>query len=232
MTHIFAASTGLDTWRTRLADPENHWRDGYSAKLTAQSWEGATGLPPEIAVLLGKDAALQLALIEHKVPLAGGGADSQCDVFALVRAAGRDIALAVEAKVNEPFGPLLSDWFDAPSPGKVKRLRAICEMLGLPDPVTTPLSGALRYQLFHRTAAAVAEARRFHRPVAAMIVQSFAPDHRWFADYAAFCALFGLAAAPGDSAECTLPCGTVLILGWACGAPAKPTIAPTSDPMP
>jgi len=222
MTQIFAASTGPETWRTRLADPEKHWRDGYSAKLTAESWETSKGLPTEIAQLLGSNAALQLALIEHKVPLAGGGADSQCDVFALVRADNRDIAMAVEAKVNEPFGPLLSEWYHEPSAGKVKRLRAICEMLGLPDPETTPLSGSLRYQLFHRTAAAVVEARRFHRPVAAMIVQSFAPDHRWFADYAAFCALFGLTVAPQKSAECTLPCGTVLILGWACGTPAAP----------
>jgi hypothetical protein len=220
MTQIFAASTGFETWRARLADPEKHWRDGYSAKLTAESWEAAKGLPTEIARLLGAEAILQLALIEHKVPLAGGGADSQCDVFALARADNRDIAMAVEAKVNEPFGPLLSEWFDTPSPGKIKRLRAICEMLGLPDPVATPLSGDLRYQLFHRTAAAVVEARRFHRPVAAMIVQSFAPDHRWFADFAAFCALFGLKAAPQQSAECTLPCGTVLILGWASSATA------------
>ncbi|MFU8881858.1 MAG: DUF6946 family protein [Rhodobacterales bacterium] len=85
---------------------------------------------------------------------------------------------------------------------------------GLPDPVATPLSGALRYQLFHRTAAAVTEARRFHRPVAAMIVQSFAPDHRWFADYAAFCALFGLPAAPGGGAR-NAHCHAVRSLSWA-----------------
>jgi len=221
MRQIYRRTENAEDWRALLAKPETQWRDGFSAKLTAERWEGIEGLPPEIADLLGTDPVLQLALVEHKVPLPGGNTDSQCDVFALARADGRDIAMAVEAKVNEPFGPTLAEWLSPETPGKLTRLSAICSLLGLPDPQESPLDPLLRYQLFHRTAAAIVEAHRFHRPVAAMIVQSFAPDHRWYEDFSAFCALMGVNPVPGQSAECELPCGTRLILGWA-SSPVNP----------
>lgn len=179
----------------------------------AQSWEA--GFPPEVANMLGADAELQFAIVEHKVPLPGGGAPSQCDVFALARGDGRDMAVAVEAKVAEPFGPLLSEWLKKPSPGKDTRLAAICDWLGRDNPPQD-----LRYQLFHRTAAAIAEARRFRRPVAAMIVQSFSPERLWFDDFAAFCTFLGMTdAQPDEPMETTLPDGITLRLGWATGDP-------------
>ena len=66
----------------------------------AQSWEA--GFPPEVASALGTEVELQLAIVEHKVPMPGQGYPSQCDVFALTRADGTDQAVAIEAKVNEP----------------------------------------------------------------------------------------------------------------------------------
>lgn len=206
------ATQYLHDWRELLADSKNQWRPGYSAMATAQAWQ--SGFPADVARLLAPDAKLQLAIIEHKVPMPGGGFPSQCDVFALVHGDGRDMAVAVEAKVDEPFGPTLKQWHPVPSANKSKRLGTICDWLGLSDP-----DPGLRYQLFHRTAAAIVEARRFRRPVAAMIVQSFSPTRRWFADYAAFCALLKLDAAPDCASEKTLPCGLILRLGWACGDP-------------
>lgn len=177
----------------------------------AQSWED--GFPPEVAALCGPGAELQLALVEHRVPLPGRGYPSQCDVFALAHAGGQDMTVAIEAKVNEPFGPTIAEWLGtAPSSNKTARLSAIAGWLGLPAP-----SPELRYQLLHRTAAAIAEARRFRRPVAAMIVQSFSPDRRWFEDFAVFCAALGLDAAPDTAMTCGLPCGLQLRLGWATG---------------
>jgi len=38
----------MTDWQSLLAEPEKQWRAGYSAMLTAQSWENAVGLPPEI----------------------------------------------------------------------------------------------------------------------------------------------------------------------------------------
>ena len=153
---IYVPASGLDDWRKLLADPEKHWRPVYSAQATAQAWQIAGGLPPEVADILGPGAELLLAIPEHKVPMPGRGRESQCDVFALAKAGGQIIAVAVEGKVAEPFGPTIGEWLAAPTREKTARISAICGMLGLralPEP-------SLRYKLFHRTAAAVVEARR------------------------------------------------------------------------
>lgn len=215
MNRIFRTTEGPADWRALLADPDRQWRAGYSAMAAAQSWEA--GFPPEIAALCGCDAELQLAIVEHKVALPGRGYPSQCDVFALVHAAGRDMAVAIEAKVAEPFGQTLAEWLGpTPSANKIARLETLAGWLGLTDPDPT-----LRYQLLHRTAAAIVEARRFRRPVAAMLVQSFSPASMWADDFADFTAALGLGRiAPGTAAELSLPEGLVLRLGWAKGDPA------------
>jgi hypothetical protein len=200
-----------EDWRALLADPDKHWKPGFSAMSAALSWEAARGLPPEVAALLGPDARLLLAIPEHKVALPGRGRDSQCDVFALVRAGDTTISLAVEAEVAEPFGPSIAEWLTDASPGKITRLTALCDLLGCAFPPPWPL----RYQLFHRTAAAVIEADRFKADRAAMIVQSFAPARLWFTAFAAFCQYLGHTAGPGEPALHPLPFGKVLILGWA-----------------
>lgn len=183
----------------------------------ALSWERAGGLPAEVAALLGPGARALLAIPEHKVPLPGRGYPSQCDVFALVRRESGTCALAVEAKVREPFDRTLDEWLgDAPGPGKRERLAGLCALLGAGAP-----PGHLRYQLLHRAAAAVIEAERFGTQAAAMVVQSFDPGRAWFEDYAAFCAWLGLAAEPDRAAERATPSGRPLILGWAsCPVPA------------
>lgn len=217
MTRIYRPTIGLADWKAGLADPEKHWRAGFSAMATAQSWEAARdALPPEIARLLGATPELLLAVPEHKVPLPGGARDSQCDVFALVRCGRQTIALAVEAKVNEPFGDTIGTWYSRATAGRTARLGALCNWLGIafpPDP-------ALRYQLLHRTGAAIVEARRFNLEHAAMIVQSFAPDARWIEDFTAFAAALGLDLGRDQSGTCRLPCGMNLTLGWASGDPA------------
>ncbi len=178
----------------------------------ALSWEQAAGLPPAIAALFGPAARMLLAIPEYQVPLPGGERPSQCDIFALLRDGPDLVALGVEAKVAEPFGPTFADWGPDSTPGRRVRLDAICAMLGLTD---RP-DASLRYQLFHRTAAAVVAARLFGADRAAMVVQSFAPDHRWYTDFAAFVKLFGIAPPePGQAADIRLPDGMALRLGWA-----------------
>lgn len=179
----------------------------------ALSWEAAKGLPPEIREILGDGAELLLAIPEHKVPLPGGQRESQCDIFALVRTEGGTCAVSVEAKVNETFGPTIGEWMKEPSSGRTTRLTAICEMLGVPYPPPSEL----RYQLFHRTAAAVVEAKRFNTGAAAMVVQSFSPSHRWFDDFARFAEFLGLTPERGHASTRTLPDGRPLTLGWATG---------------
>lgn len=216
MAKILIPTVGPNDWQRFLADPEKQWKRGYSAMATALSWEAANGLPPEIADLLGGAPELLLAIPEHKVALPGGRRESQCDVFALVRISDETIAIAIEAKVNEPFGPTIGEWMVNASKGKVERMRFICDLLGL----NALPPEELRYQLFHRTAAAVLEAKRFKTDRAAMVVQSFSQEHRWFEDFAAFAAMFGLQAKKGQSLNYDLPSGMPLTLGWVVGSEA------------
>ncbi|QIE42383.1 hypothetical protein G5B39_10845 [Rhodobacteraceae bacterium SC52] len=214
MSKILVPSTGADDWRRFLADPGKQWKRGYSAMAAALSWEAANGVPREIEDLLDNPVELLIAIPEHKVRLPGGGRESQCDVFALIRSADETTAIAVEAKVNEPFGPTVGEWLVGASEGKIKRLKFICDLLGLKKEPCDEL----RYQLLHRTAAAIIEANRFKTDRAAMIVHSFSQSHKWFDDFALFTSHFGCEAVPGVASSCVLPSGTPLILGWAVGS--------------
>lgn len=215
MRKILIPTTGPIDWKRFLADPDKQWKRGFSAMAVAYSWENARGFPEEIAQQLGARAELLIAIPEHKVSLPGGSGQSQCDIFALGRVEGTTIAVSVEAKVAEPFGPTIGEWLKNASPGKIARLSYICDKLGL----TQPVPHNLRYQLFHRTVAAVIEAERFKTDRAAMIIQSFSQEHRWFEDFAAFCALFGQVAERSVPIEVTISGGQRLTLGWATGAP-------------
>ena len=190
---ILIPTKGPEDWKHLLADPDLHWKEGYSAYALAHRWEEAQGFPKEIKEALESIQALDdfeliLAIPEYKVRLPGGGKASQNDIFCLARNRHGLASIMVEGKVNEPFGPLVKEWYVDPSPGKVKRLNFLCRTLGLdPDQVQE-----VRYQLLHRTASAIMEAKRFKASVAAMLIHSFSPTYNWFEDYAAFADLFGV----------------------------------------
>lgn len=215
MSAIYIPSAGPDSWRQFLAQPERQWVSGYSARTLAHSWEAANGLPAEVRAALEMVVTaprLLLALPEHKTALPGGRRESQSDVFALIRSDEHLIAATIEGKVDEPFGPTVAEWLQDASPGKRTRLEAVCGLLGL----SAEPDGAVRYQLLHRTAAAVIEAERFAAG-AAMIVHSFSPDARWHADYGRFTGLLGAVAAAGSAARVQLPSGKPLYLAWVPG---------------
>src|SRR4051794_252238 len=118
MSKFYIPTAGPQSWQARLAEPEKQWRTGYSARTLAHAWEAANGLPKEISNLFGPSAELLIAIPEHKVSLGDTGRESQSDVFAIVKANNRTIAVTVEGKVNESFGPTIKDWYTEPSPGK------------------------------------------------------------------------------------------------------------------
>ncbi|MHC2575991.1 hypothetical protein ACVI1J_002295 [Bradyrhizobium diazoefficiens] len=216
MRKIYIPTSGAQSWQALLADPMKQWRTGYSARTLAHCWEAAEGgLPPEIADLFGSDTELLIAIPEHKVSLRDAGRDSQTDVFALVKSSNRTIAVAVEGKVNESFGPTISDWYVDASLRKQQRLAFLCELIG----IERPPPGDVHYQLFHRAASAVLEADRFKTDDAAMIVHSFSSDNKWFDAYAAFLDLFKLTAEAGKLVSRRLPDGRTLHFGWAEGDP-------------
>jgi hypothetical protein len=212
MGRIYVPSAGPESWRSFLADPEKHWKTGYSAHTLAHCWEAAIGLPKEIANLFDGEAKLQLAIPEHKVSLPGGSTQSQSDIFAFLTIGSRTCATTIEGKVNETFGPTIAEWQANITAGKQERLAYMAKLLGL-----AAAPSDVRYQLMHRTASAVIEAERFKTDEAAMIVHSFSPTRMWFDDFAKFLSLFKVQAEPDRCFTVSLPTGRPLHLAWACG---------------
>jgi hypothetical protein len=171
----------------------SHWKEGRSAKSLADSWFDADGVPKPIEVLLAsapelKGAALVDGWLERKTDLGDGcGAPTQTDLLALLSKNDELVVLAVEAKVDESFGPLVEEWIADGSLNKHKRLRGLCERLNL-EPEQ---AAGLRYQLLHRTAAALIEARRFRTTKAILAVQSFCPNATGYGDFLSFAAAIG-----------------------------------------
>jgi hypothetical protein len=220
MPRILACTAGPDDWKQFLADPDKHWKSGYSAKAVALSWEAADGLPEEVARALDSapgnvlsHAVPFLAVPEYRTDLPGGDRPSQTDVMVIGRAEGGAFAMAVEGKVAESFGPTIGDWRNEASDGKQVRWSYLCATLGLDE----TLSPALRYQLFHRAASAVLAARRYHAPLAVLLVQSFSPNDVGYADFKIFVELFGKGPALGSVVEIATLGKTRLFAGWARG---------------
>ena len=216
---ILVPSRGTESWRGLLADPEKHWKRGYSALELAERWENPGGFPPEVASLLNqhertRGATMLLGIPEHRVPLAGGARASQTDLWVLARTHTGLLSIAVEGKVNESFGPTVGEWQPASSPGRTKRWAAICSLLE----VDQHCNQATRYQLFHRTASALIEARRFFARSAAVIVHSFGSAAASFGDFQQFVRLLdGDVDRPGQLVAVPPREDIALFFGWATG---------------
>lgn len=217
MGKVLIPANTADDWRCLLADPDKHWRTGYSARTLAHCWQAADGFPVSVRQAIESSGAfagleLLLAVPEVKTPLPGGSRPTQTDLWALARCDAGLVSVAVEGKAAESFGPTLGEW-QTGGPGKAERLAFLIDTLGL----SGPLAPGIRYQLLHRTAAAVLEARRFLAPHAVMLVQAFGPAGESFADYAAFAALFGASASQGKVVGVGQRGGVSLYLGWCIG---------------
>jgi hypothetical protein len=196
MNHIYFPTSGTEDWRRLLADPKKHWRTGFSARSLAYAWESASGFPPEIRDLFTStdppfhDVDLLLAIPEHKVLMPPYGRHpSQNDLFVLAKDSSNSlITITVEGKVSESFDKNLSEWNAEDSPGKQKRLAFIKDILGLAGGIPP----TIRYQLLHRTASAILEAKRFAAKSAVMVVHSFSQSDLWFEDYQDFLKLYGV----------------------------------------
>jgi hypothetical protein len=216
MSRILIPTKGPSCWKKFLADPK-HWKAGYSAMSLAQCWEAARGFPSEIQSLFlahtkFKDIEILMAIPEHKVNLPGGSRPSQNDLFILAKAHGELVSITIEGKVNEPFDKTVSEWLRQDSSGKQERLAALRQELGLAEiPPTT------RYQLLHRTASAIIEAKRFNAKSAMMIIHSFNQEQLWFDDYAAFVSLFGTAAKHGELTPLKAVGGIDVYTAWVTG---------------
>ena len=218
MSRILVPSAGPGDWKCLLAKPEEQWARGKSARTLAHCWEDGDGFPPEIAKLFTQSDALReleslLIFPEWKVPLPGGRAASQNDVWVLAKAGDGLVSIAIEGKVEESFGQTLGNWKVNASSGKQERLQYLISCLGLSS---EPPDG-IYYQLMHRTASAVIEAERFGAKAAVMLVHSFSQEDSWFHEYCEFGRLLGIEAEVGVLGTTRVRNDLPLHLGWVRG---------------
>jgi len=212
---IYKPTQKADDWKQLLADPEKQWKTGFSARTLAHCWEEARGFPPSVTTALKKPngpfTAVEPLLIfpEHQVPLPGGKAPSQCDIWILAKDDRDLVSIAVEGKVSETFGPTLKDWLVNAKAGKMERRSFLLSKLELDDILeSTP------YQLLHRTVAAILEAERFEARHAVLLVHSFSKENPHFPEFEKFVDLFGLTAVMNETRTTQLSSGLVLHFSW------------------
>lgn len=226
MSRIHISTACLADWKSRLADPEKHWKRGRSAFELAVSWELArqrpSQMPVEVEAILRTtpglgDPVLLLAVAEHKVPLPHGRRESQNDLWVLVQTKAGVLSLAIEGKAGEDFDVTVNEWLAKQDPKSTReqRLAYLVDTLG----ITADVSG-LRYQLFHRTVSAIIEAKRFGTKYAAMVVQSFKnpsllqKQRQQFEDFSSFCSVLGASGKPGELLAVRSNSAVPLFLGW------------------
>lgn len=200
-----------------LGKGELHWRDGFSAKSACLSWANARDIPAPVRAVLDqaadyRGAELLDAWLERCTPLPWGkGNPSQTDLLALIGIGDEIAVLGIEAKVREPFGPTVTEWLAQGGSNRIDRLDGLRGVFG----ISAEVAMGLRYQLFHRVAASMLEAKRFRAKKAAVLVQSFCPDRTGLADFQAFAdaAGFGRVEPDGISGEKDVA-GVTMRVGW------------------
>ena len=220
-TKFHIPSKGPDSWKDFLAEPDKHWKTGYSARSLAYCWEEAQGFPKSVVDVfqsspceLFHSIEFILGIPEHKVDLPPkGGRPSQNDIFVLGKSGNQLVSITVEGKVNEAFGPTVAEKRKDMSPGVKERLEFLVDLLQLKDKALDPI----RYQLLHRTASALIEAERFCASHALMLVHSFSQKHKWFEDYVAFTGLYDVKAELNTIHYAGEFNGKDLYLGWVTG---------------
>lgn len=217
--------------RPHLGMP-THWRQGRSAKSLADCWYAANDVPEAVRAVLEtapeyRGVELVDAWLERQTDLLDGrGSNSQTDLLALIGLESELAVLAIEAKVDEPFGPFVSDWLADGSAGKARRLAGLCALLG----ISQEKAQGLRYQLLHRTAAAIFEAKRFRLQRAVLIVQSFCPKASGLSDFADFVAAIGSGAVPHGAMSQPTRFGAIeMRFGWVCDKPPPGQDLPTVE---
>ena len=225
ITEHYTPAKGIEDWQKLVK--KRHWKKGFSAYETANSWHNANpDLPQEIQALFGDSAELLVAIPEHETSLEGGRRGSISDALAFIEINGNVCAVAIEGKKDEGFGKPISKEFENASSGKTKRLEYISETLGL----DYPPADNIHYQLLHRAAAAVIEAERFNAECAALVVHSFSQTQKSFSDYGRFLGLFGVGSVGPDNLYTTHKPGIPLSFGWASSQRTGVPPAQTTEP--
>jgi hypothetical protein len=169
-----------------------HWKGGYSAQSLATLWHRANDYPPRVRKMLETSPVFRRATLvdgffERSTELGDGAHPSQTDLLTIARVADRLAIIAIEGKADESFGPLVDAWLKKKGRRKA-RLDLLRDILG-----TTVTDVTLRYQLFHRSAAAAIEAERYCANKALLLVHSFSTKQSGLSDYKRFLEALGVA---------------------------------------
>lgn len=194
--------TSLDDWKLITKNHENESRSAY---LVGQQWLGASGkFPSAVHKVISTLSPIQLrpsfSVAEHITVLDTLISPSRTDLMVYCQEGKSGTAvIAVEGKVTESFDEPIRFWIRdkrqsrqlqsledlkpfAINPGKQQRLNWLCERLEL----SLDKQSEIRYQLLHRTVAALLEARHIGANTAIMLVQSFAECSENWNDYLKF----------------------------------------------
>ncbi|MCA1054330.1 hypothetical protein LCM10_04965 [Rossellomorea aquimaris] len=218
MGNYFVPSKGVDSWRELVADPTKQWKPHYSAYELAKCWEEAENIPANVKSVLENshnsifnELEILYGFPEYKVKIPGGGGSSQNDLYLLAKSGAELLTIMVEGKASEPFGKEVRAWIGQnPSEGKKERLKSLLELLNLNE------EDALdkRYQLFHRTASAMLEAKKVNAKHALVLIHSFSADAKWFQDYQSFVEMFGITPEKETVVGPVMQSGVNLYFGW------------------
>jgi len=213
---ILVPSTGAESWRP-LLQSEGHWRKGGSARSLAHAWSDSAGFPKEVQRALDESDVLAgtrmlVGIPAHQVQLPGSGAAAHTDLWVLGRSPSALVSIAVDGMVSASFGPTVNEWRETTTDEGRARVDGLLQLLRIDSvPGTTP------YQLLHRAASAVLEARRFTAKHAVMLVHSFDEDDAWFDDFGAFASIFNAEPRKYGFARSANHADPTLHLGWVQG---------------
>lgn len=232
---IFSVEDWFETCPPKKRDA--HWKDGYSAKEAAKSWfrHGEPRVPSELTALFStalEFADLRIATvhpeIQTKLDDYQGGRNAD---LLLLGAAGKvPVAVSVEAKAGEQFGPVIGPYVQKAVTSKIpSRIEALSQAIfGRPVVSYDKEIVTLRYQLLHALAGAAIEAHDRGAARAAMVVHYFpnprTSEEESFEDFELFVKAVGepdQVVRPGQMVRVTLPGGARVPLqaevwvGWA-----------------
>ena len=164
---ILIPTKGPEDWKHRLADPDLHWKAGYAAYALAHRWEEERVSPAKLKRPWSRFRPLKMLNCSWRSRNIRLVSRRRCGFTERHILPCKESAWPCEhhgwRKSQRTFWTACQRLVSDPSPGKVKRLGFLCRTLGLdPDQVQD-----VRYQLLHRTASAILEAKRFKALTAA-----------------------------------------------------------------
>lgn len=177
----------LEDWHLRAGPKsDRQWKDGRSAKESANAWLSSDGIPAELLSLLEGHPHIGrieewMAEPEATVRIDDfSGEPPNIDVLVKARDQIGPIAIIVEAKADEPFGRTIEETLKkakqrlktTPNSKGVERLERLS--LAFFDRASDDKALAkLRYQLFTASGAALAEAQRMGADRAVVLIHEF-----------------------------------------------------------